>query len=201
MTRKVDGSDAATGKALSDLKHFSPLQEEKKIFVDVLMWIKGYLAYGFTVISFQEQRVILLLRQKNESVKQISDSKQDNFSYVSHGSSRLIILNKFRWLATVLQAGGNCIRTLNIPQEEYYINIPLTTHSHESHLKHWQTRPQLYFKSVAFILPKLLLHFEYCWIVAQIENMRVAFWNSCPDVCFPNFWLRITGFDFKTTRK
>ena len=28
MTRKVDGSDVATGKALSALKHFSPLQKD-----------------------------------------------------------------------------------------------------------------------------------------------------------------------------
>ena len=31
--------------------------------------------------------------------------------------------------------------------------------------------------------------------------MRIAFRNSCLDVCFLNFWLLNTGLDFKTTKK
>ena len=31
--------------------------------------------------------------------------------------------------------------------------------------------------------------------------MRIAFWNSCLDVCFLNFWLLKTDLDFKTTKK
>ena len=41
---------------------------------------------------------------------------------------------------------------------EYNRNIYSAAHPDESHLTHFQPGPQLYFNSVAFILPKLLSH-------------------------------------------
>ena len=86
------------------------------------------------------------------------------------------------------------------PLGKYYRNISLAAHPHASYLTHWQTRPQLYFNSVTFIWPKLLLWFDFHRTVVQIENMRIAFWNFCLDVCFLNSWLLNTGLDFKTTK-
>ena len=49
---------------------------------------------GFTVISFQEQRVILLLSWiKERSIKQISGSERNNFLYMErndHGTKRCL---------------------------------------------------------------------------------------------------------------
>ena len=55
--------------------------------------------------------------------------------------------------------------------EECNRNIHSVAHPVASHLTHLQPRPQLYFNSVAFILPKLLSHFKYNGTVVQIEHI------------------------------
>ena len=105
--------------------------------------------------------------------------------WFSHGSFSFVSPGWLYWinptnLATGLKARG----ILGNPLGEYYRHISLAAHLHASRLTHWQTRTQLYFNSVTFILRKLFLYFEYYWTVAQIENMRIVyhcltsqFWN------------------------